>query len=77
MDKQEIIEGKGGKAKKLSVRITYKDGKTEFIPMLTGEFYKFITRFNKTSHIDHFKVEKESKTRLINDDVDDMGNDPL
>jgi hypothetical protein len=68
---------KGGISKKLAVRITYKDGKTEFIPMLTGEFYKFITRFNKTNHIDHFKVEKDVECKTSNDQLDDMGNDPL
>lgn len=49
---------KNTRALKFGVRVTYKDGKNEFIIMLTGEFYKFITRFNRTSHIESFKVEK-------------------
>lgn len=46
--------------KKLWVRITYKDGYQECVPMVTGELYKFITRFNKReSIIESFKVERD------------------
>lgn len=45
--------------KKLLVRIAYNDGSNEIVPMLTWEFYRFITRFNKEkSNILSFKVEK-------------------
>ena len=45
--------------KKLSVRITYKDGSKEIVPMLTWEFYRFLTRFNKElSNVLSFKVDR-------------------
>lgn len=46
--------------KKFWVRVTYKTGHKELVPMLTQDLYKFITRFNKHySDVESFKVERD------------------